>query len=73
MDEYAKALLSFEKALQIRQQSLPPNHPDLAMSFSNIGNVYAEMEETAKELSYHEKAPEIQQQALSPNPTTTSV
>ena len=27
-----------EKALEIRQQSLPPNHPDLATSYNNIGN-----------------------------------
>ena len=37
MGEYSKALSSHEKALEIRQQSLPPNHPDLASSYNNIG------------------------------------
>ena len=38
MGDYPKALSSYEKALAIRQQSLPPNHPDLASSYNNIGN-----------------------------------
>ena len=38
MGDYSKALSSHEKALAIRQQSLPPNHPDLASSYNNIGN-----------------------------------
>ena len=40
MGEYSKALSSHEKALAIQQQSLPSNHPDLAMSYNNIGLVY---------------------------------
>jgi hypothetical protein len=39
MDEYSKALSSHEKALEIRQQSLPSNHPDLVLSYNNIGLV----------------------------------
>ena len=27
-----------KKHLQLQQQSLPPNHPDLATSYNNIGN-----------------------------------
>ena len=37
MGEYPKALSYYEKALAIQQQSLPSNHPDLALSYSNIG------------------------------------
>ena len=39
MGEYPKALSYYEKALAIQQQSLPSNHPDLAIIL-NIGNVY---------------------------------
>jgi tetratricopeptide (TPR) repeat protein len=40
MGDYPKALSSYEKTLAIQQQSLPPNHPDLAKSYGNIGIVY---------------------------------
>ena len=39
MGEYSKALSYYEKSLEIKQQSLPPNHPDLAASYNNIGEV----------------------------------
>ncbi|CAF4456069.1 unnamed protein product, partial [Adineta steineri] len=47
--------------------SLPPNHPDLAQSYNNIGNVHYNMENYPKALSYYEKAYEIRQQSLPPN------
>ena len=40
MGEYSKALSYYEKSLEIQQQSLPPNHPDLAASYMGIGIVY---------------------------------
>ena len=67
MGEYSKALLSYEKALAIRQQSLPTNHPDLASSYNNIGNVYDNMGEYSKALLSYEKALAIQQQSLPTN------
>jgi hypothetical protein len=36
MSEYSKALSYFERALDIRQRSLPPNHPDLQSVAKNI-------------------------------------
>jgi tetratricopeptide (TPR) repeat protein len=65
--EYKEAITLYEKALEIRQQSLPSNHPDLAMSYNNIGNVCKNMGEYSKALSSHEKALEIKQQSLPPN------
>jgi tetratricopeptide (TPR) repeat protein len=65
--EYEEALSYYEKALKIRQRSLPPNHPDLAMSYNNIGLVYYNMGDYPKALSSYEKALEIQQQSLPPN------
>jgi len=62
--EYSKALSFLEKTLEIQQKTLPPNHPDLATSFSNICGVYMAMEEHSKALSYLEDALGILQRSL---------
>ena len=67
MGEYSKALSYYEKALEIRKQSLPSNHPDLALSYNNIGAVYYNMGEYSKALSSFEKALEIRKQSLPSN------
>jgi tetratricopeptide (TPR) repeat protein len=67
LGKYKEAITYYEKALEIQQQSLPPNHPSLAMSYNNIGNVYHNMGEYSKALSSYEKALEIKQQSLPPN------
>ena len=64
MGDYPIALSSHQKALAIQQQSLPPNHPDLGMSYNNIGLVYYSMDDYPKALSSYEKALAIKQQAL---------
>jgi tetratricopeptide (TPR) repeat protein len=65
--EYKEALALYEKSLAIKQQSLPPNHPDLATFYNNIGNVYKDMGDYSKALSYYEKSLAIDQQSLPPN------
>jgi tetratricopeptide (TPR) repeat protein len=65
--EYKEALIFNEKALKIRQQLLPPNHPDLAKTYGNIGILYQSTGEYSKALSYHEKTLEIQKQLLPSN------
>jgi tetratricopeptide (TPR) repeat protein len=67
MGEYSKALSHYEKALDIRQQLLPPNHPHLADSYNNIGALHHNMGGYSKALLYYEKALEIQQQSVPPN------
>ena len=64
---YPKALSSYEKAVAIQQQSLPPNHPDLAKSSISIGLMHDNMGDHPKALSSYEKAVAIQQQSLPPN------
>jgi tetratricopeptide (TPR) repeat protein len=59
MGEYSKALSHYEKALEIRQQLLSPNHPDLAWPYNNIGMTYYNMGAYSKALFSHEKALEI--------------
>ncbi|CAF4133530.1 unnamed protein product [Adineta steineri] len=59
--EFQEALFYYEKARTIRQQSLLSNHPDLAMSFNNIGLVHHIMGDYPKALSSHENALAIRQ------------
>ena len=67
MGEYSKALLSYERSLEIRKVALPPNHPDLATSYNNIAAVYYNMGEYSKALSSYERSLEIRKVALPPN------
>ena len=67
MGEYPKALSSHEKALAIRQQSLPSNHPDLAMSFGQIGNIDFTIGQYSKALPLCQRAVQIAEQSLPPN------
>jgi tetratricopeptide (TPR) repeat protein len=65
--EYSKALSSYEKVLEIKEQSLPLNHPNLATSYHNIGAVHSNMGEYSKALSFYQRAVDIGQQSLSLN------
>jgi tetratricopeptide (TPR) repeat protein len=64
---YREAITFHEKALELKQKNLPPNHPSLATSYNNIGAVYENMGEYSKALSSYEKALEIRQQSLPSN------
>ncbi|CAF1182076.1 unnamed protein product [Rotaria sordida] len=61
------ALEFYEKALKTREKALPPNHPDLATSYNNIGSVYDDMGDYSKALEFHEKSYQIFEKALPPN------
>ena len=65
--EYSTALSYFKKTLEIQQQTLPPNHPDIAMTNNNIGMIYQSIGKYSTALSYFKKALEIQQQSLPHN------
>ena len=67
MGEYSKALSYYEKDLEISQKSLPPNHPDLAMSCYNIGGLYEKMSEYRKAESFYKRAVNIGQKSLPSN------
>jgi tetratricopeptide (TPR) repeat protein len=64
--EYKEALALYEKFLAIKQQSLPPNHPDLAYYYNNIGLVYENIRDYSKARSFYKRAVEIAQQSLPP-------
>jgi tetratricopeptide (TPR) repeat protein len=65
--DYSKALSNHVKALEIRRQSLPPNHPELSTSYFNIGLLYENMGEYLKASPFYELAVNIGQQSLPPN------
>ncbi|CAF3341677.1 unnamed protein product, partial [Rotaria sp. Silwood2] len=67
MGEYSKALSLYERSLEIQKIALPPNHPDFAGSYNNIGSVNYSMGEYSKALSSYERSLEIQKIALPPN------
>ncbi len=65
--KYTEAIEFYEKALEILQKILPPNHPLLGTSYNNISTVYENMGEYLKALSYYEKDLEILQKTLPAN------
>jgi tetratricopeptide (TPR) repeat protein len=65
--KYTEAVTYCEKSLKIQQKSLPANHPLLATSYNNIGEVYRNMGEYSKALSYYEKAHQIFEKTLPAN------
>jgi tetratricopeptide (TPR) repeat protein len=65
--EYAEAIEFVEKALEIYQKTLPPNHLNFANSYNNIGQVYDNMGEYSKALSYYERALVILQRSVPAN------
>jgi tetratricopeptide (TPR) repeat protein len=74
MEEYSEALSFYEKALQIYERTLPPNHPDLIACYGNISQLYETMGEHSKALSYYEQLVQAQKKTLSkdhPNSTTS--
>jgi tetratricopeptide (TPR) repeat protein len=62
--EFAEAIRFYENAIKIDQETLPPNHPNLATSYINIGLVYSNMREYSTALSYYEKALKINEKTL---------
>jgi tetratricopeptide (TPR) repeat protein len=74
MGKYPTALSYYQKTLEIQQNSLSHNHPDLGRTYNNIGMVYQLMGEYSTALSYYQKTLDIQQKSLShnhPNLATT--
>ena len=65
--EYQEALEFHQKCLDIYLKSLPPNHPNLATSYNNIGLVHDKMGEYSKALEFHQKCLDIYLKSLPPN------
>jgi tetratricopeptide (TPR) repeat protein len=65
--DYEKAIEYHEKALEIYQKTLPPNHPLLATSYGNIGTVYRNMGDYTKAVSFLQKDIGIREKTLPPD------
>jgi len=46
---------NYEKSLEISRKGLPADHPDLATSYYNIGDLYDNMGQYSKALEYYEE------------------
>ncbi len=62
--DYDKALGYFKKALAIQEKVLWKEHPNVATSYNNIGNVYSGQGNYDKALEYDNKALAIQEKVL---------
>ncbi|CAF1473356.1 unnamed protein product [Rotaria sordida] len=49
------------------EKALPPNHPDLAISYNDIALVYTNMGDYSKSLEFYEKLLKIREKVLPPN------
>ena len=58
---------SHEEALAIRRKSLPPDHPDIAASLDNLGNVQYALREYAAAKQSYEQALAIRRKSLPPD------
>ncbi|CAF4285698.1 unnamed protein product, partial [Rotaria sordida] len=67
LGQYNEAIKFYQKSLDIKVKTLPPNDPVLASSYNNIGLVYYNMGEYSKALSSHKRSLEIKKIALPPN------
>jgi len=67
MGDSSKALEYHEKSLRIRLSVLGKNHPDVAVSYNNIGVVYNDMGDSSKALEHYEKSLRINLSVLGEN------
>ena len=65
--DYKTAISFYEKALEIKQNTLSPNHPDLSNIFYDLALVHQEMKEYSSALKYFHLVLEIQEKVLPPN------
>ncbi len=54
----------YDKAIDIRQKTLPPNHPHLATTYDNMGQVYENTNEYLEALSLYQRTMDIGQVSL---------
>jgi tetratricopeptide (TPR) repeat protein len=71
--DYDKALEHYQKSLAIRLKQLGPEHPDVAISYNNIGAAHYAKKDLAKAKEYWENAYEIFLKKLGPNHPNTKL
>jgi hypothetical protein len=53
---YQKALTSFQLAYELKCKQLPSDHPNMAVTFNNLGNYYKAIEDLTNASEYYYKA-----------------
>jgi tetratricopeptide (TPR) repeat protein len=64
---YGWALYNFQQTLDIEEKTLPTNHPNYAVIYNNIADVYAAQEKYDQALINYHKELEIRLITLEPN------
>ena len=68
---YDTALLYYEKAKEYQEKAFGTNeHPEISITYINIGSIYGEMGNYVKELEYYEKAISIVEKEAHPDSPT---
>ncbi len=65
---------TLKKALQIQENSLPINHPEITTTYNNLDSLHDSMGNYSTALSYYEKTLEIQEKSfLLDNPSSIPI
>jgi tetratricopeptide (TPR) repeat protein len=59
MKQYQKAIDSVKEALDIQRETLPRKHPEIAITFYNMGIIYKELHDYNQAYDNYIKAAEI--------------
>jgi tetratricopeptide (TPR) repeat protein len=65
--QYEKAELLHQRALEIREKTLGPEHPILVKGLSNLAGIYSAQAQCEKAEPFHERALSICEKALGAN------
>ena len=66
MGDYEKALPLYQRALEISEKVLGPQHPDVATTLNNLAGLYESMGDYEKALPLYQRALEIREKVLGP-------
>ncbi|CAF5145027.1 unnamed protein product, partial [Rotaria sp. Silwood1] len=67
MKDYRRALTYYQKGLEIRENKLPKNHPDLAVVYHNLAKLYLSTRQYNMAMKNVQQAIEIAQEKLPSN------
>ncbi len=67
--EYDRAVVVGKKALEVAEENVGPNHPDVATSLNNLAELYRTQGQYAQAEPLYKRALAIEEKALGPNHT----